>query len=41
MCKVVVITLGLDVQLAGGSLPTCTGVEAGVEAEKNAMGRLL
>ena len=25
-------TLGLDVQLAGGSLQTCTGVEAGIEA---------
>ena len=40
MCKVEVITLGLDVQLAGGSLQTCTGVETGIEAAIHVMGRI-
>ena len=40
MCKAVVSTLGLDVQLAGGSLQTCTGVEAGIEAAIHAMAKI-
>ena len=32
---------GSDVQLAGGTLQTCTGIEAGIEASIHAMERLL
>ena len=39
MCKAVVSTLGLDAQLMGGSLQTCTGVEAGIEATIHAMAK--
>ena len=32
--------LGLDIQLAGGALQTCTGVEAGIEAAIHAMAQI-
>ena len=40
MGRSVAKVLGEDVQLAGGTLQTCTGVEAGIEASIHAMGRL-
>ena len=40
MGRSVAKVLGEDVQSAGGTLQTCTGVEAGVEAAIHAMARI-
>ena len=40
MGKSVAKVIGSDIQLAGGTLQTCTGVEAGIEASIHAMSRI-